>query len=108
MTQRFFLTVSFVLCVLISACGGGSSTTSPETPGTLVSGSRIVLTVEPPQDVSIDSIELVNAGIKLVKEGRSEEHTSELQSRRNLVCRLLLEKKKNKREKNKKKKKKEQ
>ena len=27
-------------------------------------------------------------------EGRSEEHTSELQSRTNLVCRLLLEKKK--------------
>src|SRR5690554_7686961 len=31
------------------------------------------------------------AGIKLV---RSEEHTSELQSRPHLVCRLLLEKKK--------------
>src|SRR5204862_7505818 len=29
-----------------------------------------------------------------VGEGRSEEHTSELQSRRDLVCRLLLEKKK--------------
>src|SRR5690606_41427644 len=29
--------------------------------------------------------------------GRSEEHTSELQSRENLVCRLLLEKKKKKR-----------
>src|SRR5438874_10501366 len=28
-------------------------------------------------------------------EARSEEHTSELQSRRDLVCRLLLEKKKN-------------
>src|SRR6266496_6505661 len=28
--------------------------------------------------------------------GRSEEHTSELQSRRDLVCRLLLEKKKEK------------
>src|SRR5688572_32592248 len=28
-------------------------------------------------------------------EGRSEEHTSELQSQSNLVCRLLLEKKKN-------------
>src|SRR5690349_22906600 len=28
--------------------------------------------------------------------GRSEEHTSELQSRRDLVCRLLLEKKKRK------------
>src|SRR5438874_3648607 len=29
-------------------------------------------------------------------EARSEEHTSELQSRRDLVCRLLLEKKKKK------------
>src|SRR5690606_40990784 len=28
------------------------------------------------------------------RDGRSEEHTSELQSRENLVCRLLLEKKK--------------
>src|SRR5690606_39759211 len=28
------------------------------------------------------------------QDGRSEEHTSELQSRENLVCRLLLEKKK--------------
>src|SRR2546422_3139037 len=31
-----------------------------------------------------------------VPEGRSEEHTSELQSRLHLVCRLLLEKKKKK------------
>src|SRR3712207_8746079 len=30
-----------------------------------------------------------------VQVGRSEEHTSELQSRQYLVCRLLLEKKKN-------------
>src|SRR2546422_2536845 len=30
-----------------------------------------------------------------IAEGRSEEHTSELQSRLHLVCRLLLEKKKN-------------
>src|SRR5690606_40972841 len=30
-----------------------------------------------------------------VSKVRSEEHTSELQSRENLVCRLLLEKKKN-------------
>src|SRR2546430_8784914 len=32
-------------------------------------------------------------GGKLVPELRSEEHTSELQSQSNLVCRLLLEKK---------------
>src|SRR2546427_13032619 len=31
-----------------------------------------------------------------ILEGRSEEHTSELQSQSNLVCRLLLEKKKTK------------
>src|SRR5687768_18196466 len=34
-----------------------------------------------------------------VFEGRSEEHTSELQSRLHLVCRLLLEKKKKEQEK---------
>src|SRR2546430_17368758 len=37
--------------------------------------------------------------VSLVREGhllRSEEHTSELQSQSNLVCRLLLEKKKKK------------
>ena len=33
-------------------------------------------------------------GLNLEGESRSEEHTSELQSRRNLVCRLPLEKKK--------------
>src|SRR2546429_3986167 len=33
----------------------------------------------------------------LTARGRSEEHTSELQSRLHLVCRLLLEKKKNNR-----------
>src|SRR2546430_5945331 len=33
--------------------------------------------------------------LQLVQEPRSEEHTSELQSQSNLVCRLLLEKKKN-------------
>src|SRR6266511_287230 len=36
------------------------------------------------------------AGTRSRRSSRSEEHTSELQSRENLVCRLLLEKKKNK------------
>src|SRR6266478_2174381 len=43
---------------------------------------------------------LRDAGSRLVRsrrgDGRSEEHTSELQSQSNLVCRLLLEKKKKK------------
>src|SRR5258705_7742638 len=34
--------------------------------------------------------------LEILKPGRSEEHTSELQSLRHLVCRLLLEKKKQK------------
>src|SRR5688572_31106049 len=36
----------------------------------------------------------LTAGPTQVKSRRSEEHTSELQSQSNLVCRLLLEKKK--------------
>src|SRR5690349_23305480 len=36
-----------------------------------------------------------DANRREVDKSRSEEHTSELQSRRDLVCRLLLEKKKN-------------
>src|SRR5690606_40039210 len=37
-------------------------------------------------------------GGRFRREWRSEEHTSELQSRENLVCRLLLEKKKRRRQ----------
>src|SRR5690349_24931575 len=39
------------------------------------------------------NVDLVTLGLNLFSQ-RSEEHTSELQSRRDLVCRLLLEKKK--------------
>src|SRR2546430_11974624 len=49
-----------------------------------------------------DSLSLIRAVfprcqgvISIYTFGRSEEHTSELQSQSNLVCRLLLEKKKN-------------
>src|SRR5690606_40193513 len=40
--------------------------------------------------------EIKDSDATLDEDGRSEEHTSELQSRENLVCRLLLEKKKKK------------
>src|SRR5204862_6609919 len=36
-------------------------------------------------------VEVARTGIAAISRGRSEEHTSELQSRRDLVCRLLLE-----------------
>src|SRR2546430_8377709 len=41
-----------------------------------------------------DSVEGPEAGRQPPVDERSEEHTSELQSQSNLVCRLLLEKKK--------------
>src|SRR5690606_6887909 len=43
--------------------------------------------------ICIEDLEELNPSI--LKRQRSEEHTSELQSRENLVCRLLLEKKNN-------------
>src|SRR5690606_42004124 len=42
-------------------------------------------------DAAVVQVQTVFAGAALA---RSEEHTSELQSRENIVCRLLLEKKK--------------
>src|SRR5699024_11411264 len=41
-----------------------------------------------------DDFESIDEGNIILDESRSEEHTSELQSRFDLVCRLLLEKKK--------------
>src|SRR3712207_8428042 len=42
-----------------------------------------------------DPVEQLAAAVGVAGHHRSEEHTSELQSRQYLVCRLLLEKKKN-------------
>src|SRR2546430_7039643 len=44
----------------------------------------------------VQAAQAVLAAAAANSESRSEEHTSELQSQSNLVCRLLLEKKKNK------------
>src|SRR5690349_23685589 len=57
----------------------------------LIRGRYGALLVEP-NGMRLD-IEWIRAEMK-VETIRSEEHTSELQSRRDLVCRLLLEKKK--------------
>src|SRR5688572_32496627 len=61
----------------------------------------------PEADMTYKLIVMSDKGCTTDDEMRSEEHTSELQSQSNLVCRLLLEKKKkNKKKKHKKKKKK--
>src|SRR2546422_7230302 len=63
------------LDLLRAAFPGGSITGAPK-----VRAMQIIAELEPTQ--------------RAVYCGRSEEHTSELQSRLHLVCRLLLEKKK--------------
>src|SRR3712207_9361875 len=47
-----------------------------------------------PVDLGLADVREVGVLDPLAREVRSEEHTSELQSRQYLVCRLLLEKKK--------------
>src|SRR2546422_3897303 len=48
-------------------------------------------------DASLSAADLLGVSSLVFRTGRSEEHTSELQSRLHLVCRLLLEKKKTQR-----------
>src|SRR5258705_9206987 len=55
--------------------------------------SESILKDLPPEDLALLT---VHQSERVYKKSRSEEHTSELQSLRHLVCRLLLEKKKKK------------
>src|SRR5258705_4305182 len=54
--------------------------------------------IDRPDDIAGSQVHVVNLRSgDVVRSIRSEEHTSELQSLRHLVCRLLLEKKKHRR-----------
>src|ERR1022692_5186214 len=70
--------------------------TAPTTPDVTVpwptssAGGPVLATALRPLRLSVSEVEANDAVVY-----RSEEHTSELQSPCNLVCRLLLEKKKN-------------
>src|SRR2546429_6182262 len=56
----------------------------------LTTGNCVIL--KPAEQTPLTALRLA----EIIAEARSEEHTSELQSRLHLVCRLLLEKKKRK------------
>src|SRR5690606_39565006 len=56
---------------------------------------RLALVGDPPDAAVLPVPARVAQRVLHMADERSEEHTSELQSRENLVCRLLLEKKKN-------------
>src|SRR2546422_4276821 len=68
---------------IIASCAAGTARAQSAIAGVVKDASGAVL---PGVTVEASSPALI--------EGRSEEHTSELQSRLHLVCRLLLEKKK--------------
>src|SRR5690625_7030103 len=75
----------------------------PPTP-TLFPYTTLFRSLSPPKAMSLEEllefiesdelIEVTPHHLRIRKKIRSEEHTSELQSRGHLVCRLLLEKKK--------------
>src|SRR2546422_7740587 len=103
---------SQMYCAAIdSRAAGHPVISSRATVGRRVRRGFTLLLQEPPRDVSSPHpvllvardrrsrhivIRAKAAGFAVVRQGRSEEHTSELQSRLHLVCRLLLEKKKKK------------
>src|SRR2546429_2536099 len=64
-------------------------------PYTTLFRSRVLGAAKPNGLPAKGSMRLRLTGVCLSGNRRSEEHTSELQSRLHLVCRLLLEKKKN-------------
>src|SRR5690554_7664377 len=63
-------------------------------PGMLIITTASLVTSEAFGKKSLFLTILKNQGLSYQNSPRSEEHTSELQSRPHLVCRLLLEKKK--------------
>src|SRR3712207_7464813 len=68
------------------------SRTSASTSGFLGAPAPLVFpSLARPARVS-KAVSVLSAGLKSTRACRSEEHTSELQSRQYLVCRLLLEK----------------
>src|SRR5262245_41059952 len=91
-TLRSLRTLAVLIAAVWSSTGGGKAAADyrevPIADGGSVSGAVLVagdVPVLPPQPVFKE--------LKFCGETRSEEHTSELQSLRHLVCRLLLEKK---------------
>src|SRR2546427_4768903 len=84
--MRGVVSVPIALALLAGACGGAGTAPGSASPG----GAAATATATPapaPVDLQVSYSNV-----------RSEEHTSELQSQSNLVCRLLLEKKKTKRQ----------
>src|SRR5579871_3529857 len=103
---RNFNAICATICtVIVLALIIGVATYASSSVGLSAHPVRIAHGPNPPPDGDIGDIRIAHGpnpppdgdgGDVRIAHGRSEEHTSELQSRRDLVCRLLLEKKKKK------------
>src|SRR5690606_15302196 len=80
------------LTVVLITADGYIKRLPPDTFRTQERGGKGVAGVKTKEEDAVEHLFSTNT------HARSEEHTSELQSRENLVCRLLLEKKKKKKE----------
>src|SRR5205814_2886747 len=89
-----------VYATALSAIVGGGLIAPQPAQAQLGLGSLIVTITSPADGSPVSGTVPVNASVSIIgsltvsQVQRSEEHTSELQSLRHLVCRLLLEKKK--------------
>src|SRR3712207_8399293 len=89
-TEIYTLSLHDALPISVSMCLARESGNLPPLPARRVPGRRF------PSDRNAVRYGFVRARLWTLRaRPRSEEHTSELQSRQYLVCRLLLEKKKN-------------
>src|SRR3712207_8486078 len=89
-TEIYTLSLHDALPICVSARGSGGTGEPPRRRDRQRAGDRPPLAGLPVYSPRTP------AGRRRLAERRSEEHTSELQSRQYLVCRLLLEKKKKK------------
>src|SRR2546427_6339033 len=89
--------IALALALLATGCAAGpalaQSTSSVSLYGIIDVSVRAQSGLSGANAPAAGSMGSVNSGVGPTSRWRSEEHTSELQSQSNLVCRLLLEKK---------------
>src|SRR6266511_5215652 len=85
-TAKARLLIVLAICLVLSGAGSAQSNSGANTPVPPMTEKK-TKTTKIHDDTMLDDY------FWLRDKSRSEEHTSELQSRENLVCRLLLEKK---------------